>query len=211
MSAIRLSASGVAEFFSATPAHRRRILKPYKFKKSGESKGRAHYYKHALHAIKAYFKAGGDAGIIADAIHVAELKKKGPLKKGELASLNHNIRALKAFLEHHGHRKFHVIVGRQLETKVGTVEVTCMPDLWAEEDGKLTLIKFYFSQKPPLSLQVPVLLHLLREGAIAAGLEPAVVCLDVSGSNHKCPADRQKMNAFVLSIEAEITKVWNSL
>ena len=74
--AIKLAATGVAEFVSATPARRRSILRPYKNKKSGETAGRGNYYQKALNAIRRFHKNNNDAGIINDTIAALKLTKE---------------------------------------------------------------------------------------------------------------------------------------
>jgi hypothetical protein len=209
---IRLAATGVAEFVSSTPAQRRRILRPYKKRQSGEARGRGHYYRVALNAIRHFFNGKKDVGIITDALQALELRKKGPFKKrGEPAEIKHNIRVLKAFLHYYAGRDFVVVPGQKIECTIGRVEVTCNPDLWAEENAKLLLVKFFFQEKKPKTLQIPVLLHLLREAAHHAGMNPTVICLDMDGVEHKCPADRHKMQALVAPLEKELEATWNSI
>src|SRR5690349_2424307 len=101
MAQIRIAATGVAEFVGSTEAHRRRILRPYKKKKSGEAKGRGHYYRAALNAIRRYFGSNKDVGIIADALSALKLQKKTGVTKRKLAEINHNIRVLNGFLKHY--------------------------------------------------------------------------------------------------------------
>lgn len=202
---------GCPEFVSSTPAQRRRILRPYKNRQGGEAKGRGHYYRAALNSIRYFFNGGKDPGIIADAIHAAELRKKGVLKRGELAQINHNIRVLKAFLRHYAHRDFHLVTGQHIECAIGTVEVTCTPDLWAEENARLVLVKFFFPERKPKTMQIPILLHLIREAGHNAGLNPTVICLDMDGVQHNCPADRQKMKAVVAPLEKELETTWSSI
>lgn len=209
--AIRLSATGVAEFVGSTPAQRRRILSPYKRKRSGEARGRAHYYRAALNAIRWYLRPPKDQGIIFDAINALELRKKGPLKRGELAQIKHNQRVLGAFLAHYGVRDLIPVPGHLLECAIGKIEITCSPDMWAEEQGRLVLVKFFFPEKKPKLMQIPILLHLIREGAHRKGLAPKVICLDMDGREHKCPVDREKMTKIVASLEKDLVATWSSV
>lgn len=211
MKPIRIAATGVAEFVSSTPAQRRRILRPYKKRQSGEARGRGHYYRAALNSIRAFLRNGKDQGIIADAIQALELRKKGSLKRGELAEIKHNVRVLQAFLRHYHDRDFSLVTGQHMECAIGKVQVTCTPDLWAQEKAKLVLVKFFFPDKKPKTLQIPILLHLLREGAHNAGLDAVVICLDMDGVQHNCPADRQKMKNIVAPLEQELEATWSSI
>jgi hypothetical protein len=208
---IRIPATGVAEFVSATEARRRSILGPYKRKQSGEAKGRSHYYRFALNTIRAFFREGNDVGVITDGIRSLELRKKGPVKRGELAKLKHNIRVLKSVLAHYANRRFQIVQGRKLECTIGKIEVTCSPDLWAKENGEVVLVKFYFSERKPNVMQIPVLLHLVREGAQNGAVAPTVICLDMDGVEHRCPQDRAKMARVLVSLENELEAVWNSV
>jgi hypothetical protein len=212
--AIKLAATGVAEFVSATPARRRSILRPYKNTKSGEAAGRGNYYQKALNAIRRFHKNDNDAGIINDTI--AALKQTGETTKDkrEATKCRHNIRVLEAYLKYFRKRKFKVVPGKKLFCTAGSLTVTCSPELNVEDSGERLIIKLYFSDKKPLPMQIQVLLHLFREGALNVGLEikaKNIVCFDMDGNISECPANRTAMNKIIEGVAGDIEQVWDGL
>lgn len=211
--AIKLAATGVAEFVSATPARRRSILRLYKNKKSGETAGRGNYYQKALSAIRRFHKYG-DQGIIRDAVAALKLAMGSQTDKREIAKSRHNVRVLEAYLKFFRNRKFKVVPGKNLFCTVGPLTVTCSPELNVEDSGERLLIKLYFSEKKPLPLQIPVLLHLFRESALNIGLNiktQNIICFDMDGNVYQCSPNRGAMNQLVQGVAGDIQDVWNSL
>src|SRR5437868_5423625 len=105
MAAPKLSAKGFADFLVGSPSQKRKILRNYKFADQGEGKGRSNYYVRAVAAIRAYHRADNDPDKLQEAISKIEqqLPAAGQLKK---ANLSHNIRAINAYQQHFGKRKF---------------------------------------------------------------------------------------------------------
>jgi hypothetical protein len=212
--AIKLAATGVAEFVSATPARRRSILRPYKNTKSGEAAGRGNYYQKALNAIRRFHKNDNDAGIINDTIAALKQTEETTKDKREATKCRHNIRVLEAYLKYFRKRKFKVVPGKKLFCATGSLTVTCSPELNVEDNGERLLIKLYFSEKKPLPMQIPVLLHLFREGALNVGLQikaKNIVCFDMDGNVSECPANRTAMNKIIEGVAGDIEQVWNGL
>lgn len=210
---IKLAATGVAKFASASPAKKRSLLRPYKKKKSGEAKGRSNYYQRAISAIKSFHKAGNDDGIIADAIAALTLKMKSASSLERLKCV-HNVRVLQAYRTHFGNRKFEPIAGKRLFCKVGNLTITAQPELTVEENGKPLFIKLYFSQKKPGTLEIPMLLHLIRNSAVNVGLKikpENVFCFDMEGNVHPCPGNIEAMEQTAGNLSTEIEAVWSSL
>lgn len=213
--AIKVAATGVAEFVSATPARRRSILRPYKNKKSGEAVGRGNYYQKALNAIRKFHKNNNDAGIINDSIAALALRaKEAGIDKREVTKCKHNIRVLEAYLKHFRQKPFKVVPGKKLIYTIGSLTITCSPELSVECNGERLLIKLYFSQKKPLPLQIPVLLHLFREAAATVGLEVKpqnILCLDMDGNVSECPRNRAAMNQMLATLAGDVEGVWKAL
>jgi hypothetical protein len=63
-------------------------------------------------------------------------------------------------------------------------------------------------------MQIPVLLHLFREGALNLGLPikaKNIVCFDMDGNVSECPSDRAKMSKIIEGVAGDIENVWKSL
>jgi len=211
--AIKLAATGVAEFAEASATKKRSLLRPYKLKKSGEAKGRSNYYQIAINAIKSFHKSENEKGVIADAIEALTLKRKSATHLDRI-KCDHNIRVLKSYLAHFGSRKLKPIPGKRLFCKVKNLTITTQPELTAEENGKPLIVKLHFSSKKATTLRISILLHLMRQSAVNVGLHvnpENVACFDMDGTVHHCPRNTTAMDRIVEGLAGEIEDVWNAL
>lgn len=199
---------GFAEVSSAAPRRKLSTLKRYRSPKSGESVGRSNYYVKTLSLIKRHHK--GESKYVD-----AELSKLLAAANAEniprvRAKLMSNYRATTDYLKHFGHRKLVIRPGKLLYYLYENLVVSAQPDLVAEENGNLVLIKLNLSKKDFPGGVNAMLLHVLYEAAQAKGLPVksfAIECLQTSsGSRMIGPKtgfpDKQALNAECKAILA---------
>lgn len=201
MEPVKISMRGLAEVSSAAPSRKRSTLKRYLSPRSGESVGRSNYYVKALSLIKRHHK--GDSAFVTS--HLSKLLAEAnaeinPRRKTKLLS---NYRAITEYLTHFGRRKLMLTSGKHLYYIFDNLIVSAQPDLVAEEDGSLVLIKLNLSKKDFPGGVCAILLQLLYEAAQTKGLSlssSSVECLQTnSGSRIIGPKSgfpsRQTLNA----------------
>jgi hypothetical protein len=208
MAAAKISMRGFAEVSCAAPNRKQATLKRYSSPTSGESVGRSNYYIRALSLIRRHHK--GDSAYVTTSILklLAEAKAESvPRKRTKLLS---NHRAIVDYLKHFGARNLTIKSGKKLYYVFENLVVSAQPDLVAEEDGNLILIKLNLGRKDYPGGVSAMLLHLLYEAAQVKGLpvEPTgVECLQTSsGSKTAGPkkgfSDKQALNAQCQAILA---------
>jgi hypothetical protein len=208
MAAAKLSMRGFAEVACAAPARKKATLEKYKSPTSGASVGRSNYYIRALSLIKQHHK--GASTHVTSSIRklLSEAKAEpDPRKRTKLLS---NQRAVVDYLKHFGARDLTIKPGKQLYYAFENLVVSAQPDLVAEEDGNLLLIKLNLGKKDFSGGLPAMLLHLLYEAAQMKGLPvkpTGVECLQTSsGSKIAGPkkgfSDKQALNAQCQAILA---------
>lgn len=184
MGPLKLSMRGFAEISSAEPVRKQAKLKKYKSPRSAEGVGRSNYYVKALSLIKRHHK--GDSAYVASSIQklLAEAAAETvPRKRAKLLS---NHRAITNYLEHFGGRNLIVKPGKQLYYTFKNLVVSAQPDLVAEENGSLILIKINLTKEEFPGGMSATLLHVLYEAAKAKGLpieSRGVECLQASSGS----------------------------
>ena len=134
--------------------------------------------------IKQHHK--GASGHVTSSISklLAEAKAEPDSRKRTKLLSNH--RAIVDYLKHFGARDLTIKPGKQLYYTSENLVVSAQPDLVAEEDGNLILIKLNLNKKD-FSGGVPaMLLHLLYEAAQVKGLPvkpTGVECLQTSSGS----------------------------
>jgi hypothetical protein len=197
----KISMRGFAEVSCAAPNRKQSTLKRYRSPKSEDSVGRSNYYVKALSLIKRHHK--GEFTYVASQISklVNDAKtEKIPRAKTKLLS---NYQAISNYLQHFGDRKLTIRTGKHLYYIFEDLIVSAQPDLIAEENGKLVLIKLNLSKKDFSGGVCATLLHVLYEAALAKGLpvnSSGVECLQTcNGSRMVGPKqgfpDKQALNA----------------
>ena len=168
MANIRISVRGFAEVSAAAPERKQTTLNRYRSPNSAESVGRSNYYVKALSLIKHHHK--GDSAFVASAIRglldegMAEVD---PRKKTKLLS---NHRAITDYLKNFGTRKLTIKPGKFLYYMFENLVVSAQPDLVADENGRLLLIKLNLSKKDFPGGVSATLLQVLYEAALSKGL-----------------------------------------
>jgi hypothetical protein len=175
-----ISMRGFAEVSSAAPEKKAAKLREYKFKKSGESKGRSNYYVKALSAIR-HHHHGNTANLNQIMQDLAQASVGAQTGRARGKAVN-NLLAISAYLQKHGKRKLTILKGKRLYFLHQNLVISAQPDLIVEENGHMRLIKFNFGKGDHSGAVVAVMLHILYEAATNSGLKigsDQVECIQV--------------------------------
>ena len=167
MDSFKISMRGLAEVSHASPGRKLSKLKKYKFPESEESMGRSNYYVKALSAIKHHHR--GDSSFVTSilqALLVEAKTEKSPLRKAKLLN---NHRAITEYLNCFGGRALVIRRGKLLYYTFKELVVSAQPDLVAEENGDLVLIKLNLSKEDFTGGVCATILHVLYEAAHIEG------------------------------------------
>ncbi len=212
MEPIKISMRGLAEVTCAKSSSKRTKLKQYKFRQSDESVGRSNYYVRALGAIKGHHKGESDVvnSVLRSLLAEASIEKDRRRK----AKLLNNHRAIVDYLKVFGDRRLVIRPGRALYYPHKNVLVSARPDMVAEENGSLVLIKLNLG-KEDFGGGVPaMILHLLYESARLQNLPietSRVECLQASSGTRTVGPKRgfPPMESLNTACE-ELSDLWPS-
>jgi hypothetical protein len=212
MEPIKISMRGLAEVAAARPSRKQSKLKQYKFPESKESIGMSNYYVKALSAIKRHHRGQSDlVNSILQGLIIQATAETDPRKKAKLLN---NHRAIVDYLKKFGDRPLVIKPGKSLYYIYKDLMVSARPDLVAEQDGSLVLIKLNLGKDDYDGGVCGVMLHALYEAAQVNGLpikSSAVECLQTSsGSRIAGPkrgfSDKSKLNRAC----QEILSLWSA-
>jgi hypothetical protein len=180
----KISMRGFAEVSCAPPNRKQSVLRKYRSPKSEDSVGRSNYYIKALSLIKRHHK--GEFAYVA--AQISKLLNQAtaetiPRAKTKLMS---NYWAITDYLRHFGDRKLTIRTGKRLYYIFEDLIVSAQPDLVAEENGELLLIKLNLSKKDLPGGVNATLLQVLYEAAQAKGLpikSSGVECIQTSSGS----------------------------
>jgi hypothetical protein len=184
MDPIKIPMRGLAEVTSAKPSQKLSKLKKYRKPKSQESVGRSNYYVKALSAIKKHHR--GQTDIVAQILNDLLAKAVVETDPRKRAKLQHNYRAITDYLKAFGSRPLKIMPGKHLYYVYQDLVVGAHPDLVAEEDGHLVLIKLNLGQDDLGGGECSVILQTLYEAAHLRGLpvqSSGVECLQTSSGS----------------------------
>lgn len=212
MAPFRISMRGLAEVASAKPNRKHSKLKQYQFPESEESKGRSNYYTTALSVIKRHHR--GDKDFVLSSLQGLILKASTETNRLKKAKLINNHRAIKDYIKSFGNRKLSIRRGAHLYYVYKDLVVSAQPDLVAEENGNLILIKLNLGKDDFAGGVCSTILHVLYEAATIKGLSirsTGVECLQTSsGSRTAGPKlgfpDKRVLNASC----QELLNLWGS-
>lgn len=206
----KISMRGFAEVANAAPNRKLSKLKKYRFPQSEESVGRSNYYIKALSAIRRHHR--GESSRVSSILHelLADAKaEKNPLKRARLLN---NHRAITDYLKNFGARALVIRPGKLLYYVYKDLVVSTQPDLVAEENGKLLLIKLNLSKEDLSGGVCATLLHVLYEAANAKGLPINPTCVEclqaVSGSRTTGPKSGFPDKRVLNSACQELLTLW---
>jgi hypothetical protein len=184
MAPIKISMRGLAEVASAEPSRKHSKLKQYQFPESEESKGRSNYYVKALSAIKRHHRGQSNfVDSVLQGLKIGAAAETDPRRKAKLLN---NHRAITDYLKAFGGRPLEIKPGKSLYYVYKDLVVSAHPDLVAEEDGSLVLIKLNLGKEDFAGGVNSTLLHVLYEAAAAQGLpikSTGVECLQTSSGS----------------------------
>ncbi len=212
--AIKLSATGVAEYIHASPATRTGNLKAFKFPHRGEGAGRSSYYKRTIDTVREFHRSG-DNNVLRKAVEeLRVIENNTSIPKQLRTKAVKNINALLAYETHYGNRKFRIIPNHRLALVVGAVTITAQPDLWAEENGTQVLIKLGVAKNKSEDY-IDLILHLIRKAAIATGYKVRarnIAYLNVTtGEEVISNLHLSHFNRTIASSCRDIEKSWSSV
>jgi hypothetical protein len=185
---IRISVKGLAKFMTSGPSAQRKILRDFKYPDEDEPSAMRLYYRDATKRIYAFHKNSHDGSWLIQ--KAKELTDLASAHSGRPAArLRHNARALRAYEQFFGSRKFIPQGQLRLSISYGQVSIAVSPDLYVEEKGKLKLVKLEFGKDTPSQGVVKIVSQLLFEagrGKVPAFSSSSVLYLDVPrGAEHK--------------------------
>jgi hypothetical protein len=210
MEPIKISMRGLAEVASAKPGRKKAVLKRFKFPESAESVGRSNYYVKALSAIKRHHKGESVATIMSDLLSEAATETD-PRKKAKLLN---NYRAITDYLRIFGTRQLEIKPGKKLYYTSKDVLINAHPDLVAEENGNLVLVKLNLGKEDFGGGVCALLLHVLYEAAQIQGLAippSGVECLQTSsGSRIVGPKRGFPPKSTIDAACRELSSIWSA-
>jgi hypothetical protein len=176
MAPIKISMRGLAEVASAKPSRKHGKLKQYQFPESEESKGRSNYYVKALSAIKRHHR--GQSDFVSSVLHSLLIEASSETDPRKRAKFLNNHRAITDYLKAFGSRPLAIKPGKSLYYVYKDLVVSAHPDLVAEENGSLVLIKLNLGKDDFVGGVNSTLLHVLYEAALNQGLpiKPTPLC-----------------------------------
>ena len=209
-SAIRVSATCLADFITRSGRSAESRLRPFTFNKRGEGFVRSSYYQTALKTIRAYHSQGRAPGIFDQALQELSARALSEHDSRKRTKIEHNAETIIAYRKLYGNRRFKVLKNRRLEFPLTGIVVTAQPDLWVEEDGFQVLLKIGVAKHH--TSYIDLVLSLLRKAAIGSGLRIRArnfVYLNVStGREMICSGALTRFNTTFSGAAREIASAW---
>ncbi|MBZ5515837.1 MAG: hypothetical protein LAN62_13530 [Acidobacteriia bacterium] len=177
---IKLSAKGLAEFMTQSPAAQTRTLRNFKLK-AAEGAIRVKYYAEARGAVRQYHLKNNDRGVLETAIHHLETKAGQASGRG-IGRLANNIRAIRSYYRNFGDTRFRILPTPRIHITQGDVTISAIPDLCAQEGRSPKLIKLELGTRIPDERAVDIVLHVMFQAARMSGhavRRQDVIILDV--------------------------------
>jgi hypothetical protein len=174
----RISMRGLAEVAHAAPSRKLSKLEKYRFPQSEESVGRSNYYIKALSTIRRHHR--GESSRVSSTLRELWANAKNEKNNLKRAKLLNNHRAITDYLKNFGARALAIRPGKSLYYVYKDLVVSARPDLVAEENGKLLLIKLNLSKEELAGGVCSTILHVLYESAKSQGLSIDPACVECS-------------------------------
>jgi hypothetical protein len=210
---IPISMRGFAEVSAASSKSKLSRLKKYRFRDSGESKGRSNYYVKALAAIKHHHR--GEYSDVTKILKDLSMTAADESNRPRKIKAQSNLRVIAEYMKHFSQRQLKPLPGKRLYFNHKQLVVSAQPDFVAEEDGKLTLVKFNFTKDDHSGGVISVMLHVLYEAAVLKGmaLQPnQVECVQISsGSRVVGPKGGFGPVANLHKMADELIALWSSI
>lgn len=210
MTPTKISMLGFAEVASAKPGRKQSKLKKYKYPESEESIGRSNYYVKAISAIKKHHR--GQSGFVNSVLQSLLAEAAVERKSWKKAKLLNNHRAITDYLRNFGSRQLVIMPGKSLYYLFKDLVVSARPDIVADENGSLVLIKLNLGKGDYGGGVCGMILHVLYEAAKISGLQikpNGVECLQSSsGSRITGPKRGFSSRSALDAACAEILSLW---
>ncbi len=205
-----LPATCLAEFVAKNRRSAMAILRPYKFKESGEGHARIVYHPPLVSLIRKFYKSNKDLSLIDLAIASWERKAEATESKSLRARLLSNAAAARLFRKRCLDKGLEILPKRTIACQIGQIVFTAPPDLWVKENGEERLIKIGFGPKP--RSYIDALLIVMRKAALAHGHDiPAKNVAYLQASTGSELVSRYPYEAMALTLTAaarEIAETW---
>ena len=160
----QLPVSCLAEYVSKGGRSPESVLRPYKFRASGEGLVRIVFRPPVVTIIRKHYKLNKDPKVFESARADWQKKADATQKKGQRAKLHSNIAALDLFRSRYKDRDFEVLPIHRISCRIGEIIFTAQPDLWVRENGREHLIKIGFGKKK--RSYIDALLVVMRRAAL---------------------------------------------
>lgn len=208
---IKMSIKGLADYMTAEASRQRTILRQYKYPVEDDARAKIIYYREARDRIAAHHRGG--QGVAALRARAAELQELANLSGGQTkARLNHNVRAIRAYIEHFAERDFEILNDLNLNLRYGDVSVNVHPDLHVREGNKEKIIKLEFGIEPPTPRVVKIISQMMFESAQLANLpvtSSGTLYLDVPrGVEHRGARLGARMRNDIEATCENISAIW---
>lgn len=207
---LKISMRGFAEVASAKPSRKQTKLKQYKYPDSDESVGRSNYYIQAISAIKRHHR--GESAIVQQKMQSLLAQAAVEKNQRRRAKLLNNHRAISDYLKVFGDRQLAIMPGKRLYYVHKNLVISTVPDLVAEENGHLLLIKFNFCKDDFEGGVCSLMLHVLYEAALLQALpikSNGVECLQTSsGTRVIGPRSGFPKNQTLSAACQEVLDLW---
>lgn len=136
----RLTAHGLLSFMTSTFYAREEVLRRFKYPYPGR-KVYAPYYQPTITAIRHYHASGNDAEALSKATEHLQQQLDRAAKPQRRVRLENNIRAIRLYEKHFGHRTFDITRQVRLPAlDISGVLITANPDLQVTEDKERLLL-----------------------------------------------------------------------
>jgi len=160
----QLPVSCLAEYVSKGGRSPESVLRPYKFRASGEGLARIVFHPPVVTIIRKHYKLNRDSKVFDSARADWQKRADATEKKGQRAKLHSNIAALDLFRLQYKDRDFEVLPIHRISCRIGEIIFTAPPDLWVKENGQEHLIKIGFGKKK--RSYIDALLVVMRRAAL---------------------------------------------
>jgi hypothetical protein len=211
----QISVKALAEFMTSSPVRQRKIVEEYKYPHiPDEIQNRLLYYREARDRIAAYHYANQSASWLEEeAVHLERIALS--LVGQTQTRFNHNARALRAYSQYFGVRKFSVLDDLNFKLQYADVSINIHPDLHISEKKKEKIIKLDFSVSDAEKEMLTIVTKIMHEGAQRNQLNlpsSAVLYFDVTqGIEYKGSALGTQMEKNVEATCYTISAIWDSL
>jgi hypothetical protein len=211
----QFSIKGLADYMAATPGRQRTILRHHKYPSEDEAAAKTLYYQPARERIVRHHQHGHPVGWLSDQADRLDEQAAASDSDGRARRLRNNAKALRAYAENFGNRKFEILGPVRLGLRYADVRVSAAPDLHVREKGVEKIIKLEFGAEEPDEITVKVISQGLFEAAQREGFAfraADVLYLDVPrGKTHRGARLGARLSGDIEATCLNISAIWDTL